>query len=172
MENSLLLDLFFVLFAALLGGLFSRLIKLPTLIGYILAGFFLSLVLPIFGLIDPLSIVNIQSLAELGIILLLFSIGIEVSVKKLFKVGRIILFGSVAQIFLTIAFAWIFLMVFGIASKVAIVLAIGFSLSSTAIIVKLLTDKNQKGSIHGEIMLGWALIQDFCGGHLWLRVLE
>jgi len=51
-------------------------------------------------------------------------------------------------------------MVFGIASKVAIVLAIGFSLSSTAIIVKLLTDKNQKGSIHGEIMLGWALIQD------------
>ncbi len=160
MQGHLILDLFFVFFAALIGGLVSRVIKAPTLIGYILAGLAASLVLPLIGLMGPEEQFNIQSLAELGIILLLFSIGLEVSVQKLFKVGNIVLYGAIAQILLTIAFSWVELQLLGLSSTTAIIFAIGISLSSTALVVKLLTDRNEKGTVYGEIMIGWLLMQD------------
>lgn len=161
MDNGLILDLFLVLAAALLGGLLAKFTKLPTLVGYILAGLIANLVLPVFGLLTKnAELLNIQSLAELGIILLMFSIGLEVSIKKLYKLGKFILVGSIAQILLTAAFSWVGLMLFGFASNAAVVFAVAFSLSSTAIVVKLLTDRNEKGTVHGEIMIGWLLIQD------------
>ncbi|MEK7526349.1 MAG: cation:proton antiporter [Patescibacteria group bacterium] len=160
MQGHLILDLFFVFFAALLGGIVSRIVKAPTLIGYILAGLAASLVLPLVGLMGPEEQFNIQSLAELGIILLLFSIGLEVSAQKLFKVGNIVLYGSIAQILLTIAFSWVGLQLLGLTSTTAIIFAIGISLSSTALVVKLLTDRNEKGTVYGEIMIGWLLMQD------------
>ncbi|MBX4205875.1 cation:proton antiporter [Candidatus Microgenomates bacterium] len=157
MENGLILDLFFVLFAALLGGLLSRITKLPTLIGYIVAGLAASVVLPFLG---EGQLTNIQSLAELGIILLLFSIGLEFSVKKLFKVGNVVFVGALVQLLLTIAFSWVILQLLGLDSKTAIIFGVCFSLSSTAIVVKILTDKAEKGTIHGQIMMGWSLVQD------------
>lgn len=65
MEGHLIFDLFLILSVGLLGGVASKFVKLPTLAGYIIAGFLASILIPILGITDA-SLINIQSLAELG----------------------------------------------------------------------------------------------------------
>lgn len=150
----MLSNLFFILLAALIGGLAAKLVKLPSLVGYILAGV-------VGGLVLALDQATIQNIAEFGVILLLFSVGLEVSFEKLIKVGKIAIIGSIIQIVLVSAISFLFLTVFfGITGAPAIVLSIAFSFSSTALIVKIMSDKGETGTIHYEIMTSWSLVQD------------
>lgn len=145
--------LFLVATAAVLGGVLARLVKVPSLVGYIVFGI-------IFGAILPGDIKSISSLAQIGTILLLFSIGVELSLSRLTKFFNIAVFGSLIQVTLTSAIGFLLLRWFGLAPEVAAILAVGFSLSSTAVLVKILSDKGEMDTIHGEIMFGWSLVQD------------
>lgn len=147
------LGLFLVTLAAVLGGLIAKVLKLPSLVGYILAGI-------IFGVILPSSVKDISSLAEVGTILLLFSIGIELSFDSLSRYLKTAVVGALIQVVLVSFFGFIFLSLFGISLIPAIILSIGFSASSTAVMVKILSDKGEIDTIHGEILLGWLLVQD------------
>ncbi len=150
----MLTNLFFILLAALIGGLIAKLAKLPSLVGYIAAGI-------IGGLIFALDGVTIQNIAELGVILLLFSVGLEVSLEKLLKVGKVAILGSILQIILFSAVCfWILSTIGGIAPTAALVLSLAFSLSSTALIVKIMSEAGETGTIHYEILTSWALVQD------------
>jgi len=152
-ESAIFQNLFFVLLAALTGGLLVRVLKLPLLIGYVLAGitlsFFYSTDLP-----------AIHGLAEVGLVLLLFSIGLELSLSRLARTGSVAVLGAVLQMLLVSAATFAVLYFFGVAAPSALVLSVGFSLSSTALVVKLLEDKAETDAIHGEIMIGWLLTQD------------
>lgn len=147
------LGLFLVTLAAVFGGLIAKVLKLPSLVGYILAGI-------IFGVLLPSRVKDISSLAEVGTILLLFSIGIELSFNSLSRYLKIAVFGALIQVVLVSLFCLMFLSLFGMSMITAIILSVGFSASSTAVMVKILSDKGEIDTIHGQILLGWLLVQD------------
>lgn len=153
MEVTFTRDLFLVLIAALAGGLTVRLLKFQPLLGYIIAGV-------IFGALFPIRGGGIEKLAEVGAILLLFSVGIELSLTRLGRVLRIALLGASVQIILVTFLGYLLLSLFGIPPLTALILSAGFSLSSTAVVVKILADRGETDTIHGEVMIGWLLVQD------------
>lgn len=139
--------------AASLGGFLAKLLKLPALIGYIVVGILV-------GAILPSNLKQVSSLADIGVILLLFTIGLELSFDRLSKYLKIAVFGSIAQMILSALFLYIILGLFHVPQNAAIILALGFSVSSTAVVVKMLGDKGELDTIHGGIIFGWLLVQD------------
>jgi CPA2 family monovalent cation:H+ antiporter-2 len=150
------LDLLIVLVAAIVGGMLARWLRLPVILGYLAAGV-------AFGP-HGLKIIHdtdaIHSLAEIGVILLLFAIGLEFSLKELLKLGRVAVIGGIAQIVLTAAVG------FGLGRGVGLTLTgsifFGFiiAMSSTMVVLKLLMDRGELDTTHGRIMLGILLVQD------------
>ncbi len=149
----LILGLFFVIVAATLGGFLAKLLKLPSLVGFIIAGILVGSVL-------PASLKEVSSLADVGIILLLFSIGLELSFDRLSKFLKIAVLGSLIQIVFAVFLFYLILGVFGLSEQASLVLALGFSVSSTAVVVKMLGDRGELDTIHGGIIFGWLLVQD------------
>lgn len=147
------LALFLIITAAVFGGLLSKTLKLPGLVGYIIAGI-------LFGAVLPPGLKSASSLAEIGTILLLFSIGVELSIDRLSKFLKVAVFGSLIQILLVTAVSYFLLIFFGFGSITALILSLGFSISSTAVLVTILGDRGEMGTIHGGLMFGWSLVQD------------
>ncbi len=145
--------LFFILLAALIGGLMARLLKVPSLVGYIVAGV-------IGGVLFSFDPATNQSIAELGVILLLFSVGLEISLEKLMKVGKVAVIGAIFQIIIVSVISFWFMVFLGIASTSSLILSLAFSLSSTALIVKIMEERNETGTLHSEILTSWSLVQD------------
>src|SRR5258708_30660827 len=95
-------SLFFVLLVALIGGVGAKLLKIPSLVGYIFAGI-------IGGMLFAFDKGANQNIAELGIILLLFSVGLELSLERLMTVGKIAIIGGILQIILVTSISFLFL---------------------------------------------------------------
>ena len=146
-------EIFFLISAALIGGTISRMAKLQPVVGYIVAGIAVRAIFP--G-----SFFGVEKITELGLIFLLFSIGLELSISKLARVFKVSVMGAGIQIFLVTLLSFIVLRAFGLNSLSSFILSLGFSLSSTAIVVKMLFDKGEVDSLHGEIMVGWLIVQD------------
>lgn len=145
--------LFVIVIAAALGGYLAKVLKLPSLVGYIVAGI-------AFGAILPQSLKSVSGLAQIGTILLLFSVGVELSLHSLSKFFKVAVIGSLLQILLTSVVFFMIFSVLHIPILTSLVFAIGFSLSSTAVVVKILSDRGEIETIHGQVMLGWLLVQD------------
>ena len=146
------LALLLVLITAVSGGFIAKSLKLQPLIGYIVGGIALKVAFP--------SVVGILQLAEIGAILLLFSIGLELPISKLTRVLKKIALGTVMQL---VAAGLVFYLIFlrlGVDPKQAFIFAYCFSLSSTTLVLKILEDRGESDTIHGEIMTGWLLLQD------------
>jgi CPA2 family monovalent cation:H+ antiporter-2 len=155
-DLTLVFDLVVVLVCALVGGLIAKKLKQPLILGYILAGISLGAVLV--WQIQGHS--QLQTLAEIGVAFLLFSLGIEFSFSKLSRVKEIAFWGGVIQI---LAFIFLSVLIFpalGFDFYSSLFLGCCFSLSSTAVVTKLLMEKGESDSLHGEIMIGWLLVQD------------
>ncbi|MFZ5932833.1 MAG: cation:proton antiporter, partial [Patescibacteria group bacterium] len=90
----------------------------------------------------------------------LFSIGLELSLARLGRVLRVALLGAGVQIILVTFLSYFLLGLFGVNPVPALILSLGFSLSSTAVVVKILADRGETDTIHGEVMIGWLLVQD------------
>ncbi len=102
----------------------------------------------------------VDATAEIGVILLLFTIGIEFSLEKLEKIKNLIFIGGGLQVLLsTLAVAGL-LMVFGVDWKAGVFTGFLIALSSTAIVLKLLTDRGETNSVPGQISLGLLIFQD------------
>lgn len=145
-------DLILILVVALVGGLLARLAKVPVMVGYIVAG----LVVGLFGVAPA----GISEIADIGVVLLLFSVGLEISLDRFIKVGRSIILVAIIQIGLFAFLGFVFLNLLGFDPKTALFLSLGFSLSSTALVVKILGDRGELSTIHGQIMTSWLLTQD------------
>ena len=133
-------------------------LKVPSLVGFLIAG---ALIGP-YGLRIASDTAVIETLAEVGVILLLFTIGIEFSLKKLAGMKKAVAVGGGLQVLMTIALAagisYMFLHNPGKA------LLIGFltALSSTAIVLKVTDQAGETDSPHGRLMLGILIFQDLC----------
>ena len=158
MELAFLKDMVMVFGVSAISVFVLNRIKVPPLVGFIIAGVLIG---PSgLGLIKDVH--EIEALAEVGIILLLFTIGIEFSLKKLIRIRNIVLLSGGAQVILTIVITMgIFYMYMG-DFKIALFFGFLTALSSTAIVLKTLEEKGDIDSQHGRLMLGVLIFQDLC----------
>ncbi|MBS1261782.1 MAG: Glutathione-regulated potassium-efflux system protein KefC [Calditrichaeota bacterium] len=152
-------DLFtglFVLFAvAFAAAVLMRVLRLPALIGFLLAG----VVAGPSGL-HLLEEEGVRALAELGVVLLLFTIGLELSVKQLWELRREALIGGGLQLALTAAIAAAVSAAFGVTGGAAVATGLVISLSSTAVVLHLLDERGSLETPYGRIALAVLLLQD------------
>ena len=142
--------------ASLVIFIFNKL-KLPSVIGFLLTGIIAGPYA--LGLISNVEIIEV--LAEIGVILLLFIIGMEFSIKKLLKIKNIVFIGGLMQVGITILVVMGILHFFThIPYNQAVFVGFLVALSSTAIILKVLQENDQVESHHGKISLGILIFQD------------
>lgn len=165
----LIVDLVSVFAVAACGGLLAALLKQPVLLGYIIGG----MVVGPTGLGLIKEIVQVETLAQFGVAFLLFALGVEFSLTELKKVKAIALGGGTLQIILTIL---VTVLVCGVTGAWGTLPAKGvflgsiLSLSSTAVVLKCLMERNETETPHGQVMLGILVVQDLALG-LMLAVL-
>jgi CPA2 family monovalent cation:H+ antiporter-2 len=155
-------ELSLIVAAAIVVILIFQKFKLPSIIGLIFTGILLGQ--SVFGVIKDLTLIEI--LAELGVVLLLFTIGLEFSVDELKRLKEIVLIGGTVQVVMTIGVASLILLflfpLFGVALswRESVFLGIVIAASSTAICLKLLADRDELSLPHGRIALGILILQD------------
>ena len=148
-------SLFLLLGAMLLGSLFER-FKQNAVLGYLLAGALLG---PhAFDVLPNRDV--ILSIAELGVTLLLFAIGMEFSWRKLQRIGSIALGGGTLQVLVTMGAATWLGRELGLEMRQAIAVGAMMALSSTALVTRLLFDRAEIDSLHGRSTVGILLLQD------------
>ncbi len=160
--DNYILDLTLALAASAVGGFIANRLRQPVLLGYLVCGLAIG---PYgLGLINQTE--EIKSLAEIGVVFLLFALGVEFSLAELKRVKDIVIKGSLLQIGLTIALVAIFALACGWVEtiKQGIFLGAILSLSSTAVVLKTLTERGEINTIHGQVMLAILIAQDLALG--------
>jgi len=156
MEIPILQDIVIILGLSILIILIFQKIKVPSILGFLLAGIIAG---PhAFNLIS--SSHEVELLSEIGIIFLLFVIGIELSIKELISMKNTVLIGGGLQVGGTILFTTIVAYFFGLPLNSAVFLGFLFSLSSTAIVLKLIQERGEITAPHGRVALGILIFQD------------
>ncbi len=161
-ESKLIVDFTIVLGSSALGGYIANRLRQPALLGYLASG----IIVGPFGLSLLSDTADQQALAAIGVIFLLFALGVEFSINELKKVKDIALGGSLLQMGIT---ATIVAAVTGVlgwvnSSSEGIFLGAVLSLSSTAVVLKVLTDRGETNTLHGQIMLAILIAQDLALG--------
>src|SRR5580765_653587 len=146
-----------MLIAGIVTVVFNRL-KQPVVLGYIVAGVIIGAHTPPFNLIQDDKTVHI--LSELGVIFLLFSLGLEFSLKKLAKVGATAVIGALAEIILMIWVGYEIGIYFGWKTMDAVFLGAMLAVSSTTIIVKALDELGMKQEKFAQIIFGILIVED------------
>ena len=165
----LIVDLVLVLGVAACGGLLAALLRQPVLLGYLIGG----IVIGPAGLGLIKEVIQVETLAQFGVAFLLFALGVEFSFAELKKVRAIALGGGGLQIALTIL---VTVVICGLTGAWGTLPAKGMflgcilSLSSTAVVLKCLMERNETETPHGQVMLGILVVQDLALG-LMLAVL-
>ena len=157
LEAGLFSDVVIVMGAAFVGALAARLLRVPLLLGYLAMGVVIG---PhVLGIVSALGAV--ETLAEFGVILLLFAVGVEMSVGDLRRLGKVIVLGGVGQILATVGLVYLAGVAFlGWSPVTAVTMGMVAAMSSTMVILKTLTDRGELRSVHGQILAGTLLIQD------------
>ena len=156
MSNAILTDILIIFAVAVPVAFLFHKIKLPPIIGLLVTGLIIG---PSgLGLVQDASRINL--LAQLGIALLVFSLGLEFSLKHFGGVKLVVLGGGALQIILSTATVLIIAVLFGISWRDGLFLGCALSLSSTAIVYYLLSQKRLIDSPHGRIATGMLILQD------------
>lgn len=150
-------DLAIVFLAAVAGGVLARLAGQPLILGYVLGGIAI-------GPFTPGPTISeshtFDLFAEIGVILLMFSIGLEFSVKDLMRVKWVALAGGPLGILLSIGLATVIGGLIGWSATQSIVIGAVISMASTMVLARLLVDRGELRSKHGRVMIGITLVED------------
>ncbi len=153
--TSTFFNYFVYLLIPFLCGYVAKKIKISPIIGYIIGGIILGNLMT--GIISQETINNF---AYFGIILLLFTVGLEISLEKLILLKKFILLGGSLQIGLTIVGVTILSLFFGFSFVQSLLIAIAFSSSSTTIVAKIIQERGEENTFLGEMALGILMFQD------------
>lgn len=134
-----------------------NLLKQPAILSYILTG----LILGPYGYVKLQQGDSLESLAEIGITLLLFMVGLELDLSQLGRIGKTAFLAGLGQIILTAAAGFAILKMLGFATVPSVYIATALTFSSTIIVVKLLGEKRDLHSLYGRLAVGIFLVQDF-----------
>ncbi len=156
MEVPLLNDIVVIFGLAVAVLLMCHRLRVPAVVGFLLTGIFVG---PYgFGLVKAVH--EVEILAEIGIVLLLFTIGIEFSLERLLQIRKSVLMGGSFQVLLTFLAALFIARQFGQAFGEAVFIGFLVALSSTAIVLKLIQERAEVDSPHGRTTLGILIFQD------------
>lgn len=144
-----------VVFAFLLGLLANRL-HLPTILGYLFAGVLLGPNTP--GFIADIQIA--EQLAEIGVILLMFGVGLHFSLRDLIKVRSLVVPGAIIQMFLTTSLCLAIAMLMKYSFLESLVFGITLSVASTVVLLRTLEQHNLTNSPIGKVAVGWLIVED------------
>ncbi|MCR4399963.1 MAG: cation:proton antiporter, partial [Syntrophomonadaceae bacterium] len=156
MESTLFMDFTIALLAALAGGMIADRLRQPPVIGYILGG----ITVGPFGLNLVRHLDTVSEFAEIGVILLMFTVGIEFSLSRLQKVGLVAVAGGGLQVLLTTLAGFAVGRWLGLPAVQGVVLGFAVAISSTMIVLKVLGDRGELNTRHGQVMLGILVVQD------------
>lgn len=156
MHFPLLQDILILLgFSVVIVFVLQRL-KLPSIIGFLVTG----VIIGPHGLSLVEAVEEVEILSEIGVILLLFVIGMELSIKQLASIRKTVFLGGFLQVGLTVVVAGLIYYLLGYPLNESVFVGFLFSLSSTAIVLKSLQDRNEISSPHGRNALGVLIFQD------------
>ncbi|AII60206.1 hypothetical protein X793_03905 [Dehalococcoides mccartyi CG4] len=151
-----LTNLVLILAAAIGGGVLALWLKQPIIIGYLVAG----IVIGPFTPGPQADFDQVKLFTELGLALLLFVLGARMKPSHFRGLGKVIIFGGLIQIILTIGLSLLFMFWFGLNLVQGFLLGLVLAQSSSAVIAKVLDDRKETDSIHGRIAVGVSAIQD------------
>lgn len=155
-EIPLLKDIAVIFSLAVIVLLFCNQLRIPSIVGFLLTGILAG---PHgFKLIKAVS--DVDTLSKIGIMLLLFTIGLEFSLTRLLNIKRYFLMGGALQVFLTVIFGFLIAKFASRPNEEAIFLGFLLSMSSTAIVLKSLEASDETDSPHGRLSLGILIFQD------------
>lgn len=155
-EITLLINIVVALVVAFIGGVIARRIGLPTIVGYLLAGIAIGPFTP--GYVGDTD--TISQLAELGVIFLMFGVGLHFSLNDLWRVRAVAIPGALGQMFLTTMLAYGLSQVWGWTPSSGIVLGLAISIASTVVLLRGLIDNNLLNTPHGQAAVGWLVLED------------
>ena len=150
-------DIAIIVVAALVGGLIAQRFRQPLILGYILVGIVVG---PHTGGVTITEIHDIELLAEIGVALLLFALGLEFSLRDLQPVRNVALIGTPIQMLLTIIFGFTVGRWLGYDSISSLWIGSIISLSSTMVILKTLMARGLMGTLSSRVMIGMLIVQD------------
>ena len=165
-ELTLLRDLVILVAVAIPVVAVAQRLRVPTVVGFLLTG--VAIGPHSFGFIPDAA--SVSGLAELGLILLLFTIGLELSVSRIIRLGRLVLQGGAVQVAATIAATAGLAFAVAVTPRQAVFYGALVALSSTAIVLKIYTDRGELDSPHGRAAMAILLFQDICVVPLMLLV--
>ena len=156
MEFPILKDIVVIFALSVVVNLVFTRLKIPTAVGYLMTG--------IIAGPHLLSLVQgeheIEILAEIGVVLLLFTIGMEFSLKHLLRIRRIVFFGGLLQVMITAGVFYVTSRFYGLEWETALFIGFLTALSSSALVLKLLQERSELTSNYGRTVLGILIFQD------------
>ncbi|XP_010276011.1 PREDICTED: K(+) efflux antiporter 5 isoform X2 [Nelumbo nucifera] len=158
----LISDLVVVIVSSTIGGITFSCLGQPVIVGYLLAG---SIIGP-GGLRFISEMVQVETFAQFGVVFLLFALGLEFSLAKLKVVGPVAILGGVLQIIILMCLCGITAVLCGAKWSEGIFVGSFLSMSSTAVVVKFLVERNSSSALHGQVTIGTLIFQDCAVGLL------
>lgn len=155
-DYSLVLNITVALAFAGLGGLIAGVLRQPPVVGYLAAGVAIGPFTP--GFIGHRE--TIAALADVGVIFLMFALGVTFSVKELTRIGRVALWATVVQVGLTIVGGLLISAAIHGGSREGLFIGCALAASSSMVMLKTLLDRGEAASAHGRLLLSMAIVQD------------
>ncbi len=155
LTGSIFLDLTIIFVAVAILAFFAKMFKQPLIPIYIITGI---LLVPVFNVLNNDEFVS--AISQFGIVFLLFIAGLELDFTRLKNVTKVSIFGGSLLVGLLFILGFGVSKAFGFTSISSVYMGLVLSFSSTMVIVKLLSDKNELDSLHGKIALGLLIVQD------------
>jgi len=155
-DLALLINITVAILTAFVGGYLARRLGLPTLVGYLLAGMAIGPFTP--GFVGDIE--DISQLAEMGVIFMMFGVGLHFSLKDLWTVRRIAIPGAVLQMLLATGLGFALTQLWGWSIGAGLVLGLAISIASTVVLLRGLVDNGLLNTHHGQVVVGWLVLED------------
>jgi CPA2 family monovalent cation:H+ antiporter-2 len=155
-ELPLLVNIAVALAMALVGGLLARKVGLPTIVGYLLAGVAIGPFTP--GFVGDAAAIG--QLAELGVVFLMFGVGLHFSLRDLWRVREVAIPGAIVQTAVATLAAYALARSWGWSTSASLVLGLSISVASTVVLLRGLMDTGLLHTRHGSVAVGWLVLED------------
>jgi len=155
-ELPLLVNIAVALGAALVGGVLARLVGVPAIVGYLLAGVAIGPFTP--GFVGDVNAIG--QLAELGVVFLMFGVGLHFSLRDLWRVRDVAVPGALGQIAIATGVGYLLARAWGWPVNASLVLGLAISVASTVVLLRALMDNGLLETRHGQVAVGWLVLED------------
>jgi monovalent cation:H+ antiporter-2, CPA2 family len=155
-DLALLINIAVALLTAFAGGYLARRLGLPTLVGYLLAGMAIGPFTP--GFVGDIE--DISQLAEMGVIFMMFGVGLHFSLNDLWTVRRIAIPGAILQMLIATSLGLGLTQLWGWSIGAGLVLGLAISIASTVVLLRGLVDNGLLNTPYGQVAVGWLVLED------------